>query len=714
MSTSYSIFKQRFKRTIAEAIYQEVTSQTAIYYHWFGKENSWTDFLSPFIPSSETDVPGAPSDNFRYELHVRRDILTAKKVKASDVSYVVRRIDWTLGEDGTGTVYDMYDDAYDTTENGGSNVVGYYGATKLEDAQFYVLTTDYNVYKCIDNNYNSKSTVMPTGTTPDIFTTSDGYKWKFMYSIPVSLRNRFLSDTYMPVSTALKSRFYSQGSIDVVNIENPGSGYDNSSTNTTAIVTGDGHQKYNPYLLSDIQIDDPGSGYTTLTLEIDPPFSSYVDWVSGGSVALGSYVKYTSGGKDNFYYVVSGTLLGSSGPTHELDGITGLPQTLTNGSCQLRYAGTTAQASVTIVGGEVDSISLDEGGYGYDVSVPGITLTGSNTTEAVLTPVMVKTEAEITLVISGGQIVGYTIDNPGAGYTDAQITVYDSTKTEEWNNNNTGGARLTADFSIGNLDTLQSNVELLATPGSIEVIKVVNSGTGYGAASVTINGDGTGATAVANCSGGKVVSIEITNPGSGYTWTDVVIAGAGTGAVARAIMSPLGGHGSNAIDELNANSIVFYTSIARDKNQGIEINNDYRKVGLVRNFKKFGSNEKFTDDIGSGCVLITGTFDPAKLQHDMLITKDGYKKYRIVDFNDTQILLSVFNNFTVSNGDILVTDPTNDGEVAPTVVSSNIVVTSVSERTIDQFSGDFLFFSVREPYSPTSEQIITVRTVLTI
>jgi hypothetical protein len=714
MSTSYSIFKQRFKRTIAEAIYQEVTSQTAIYYHWFGKENSWTDFLSPFIPSSTTDVPGAPSDNFRYELHVRRDILTAKKVKASDVSYVVRRIDWTLGEDGTGTVYDMYDDAYDTTEDGGNNVVGYYGATKLEDAQFYVLTTDYNVYKCIDNNYNSKSTVMPTGTTPDIFTTSDGYKWKFMYSIPVSLRNRFLSDTYMPVSTALKSRFYSQGSIDVVNIENPGSGYDNSSSNTTAVVTGDGHQKYNPYLFSDIQIDDPGSGYTTLTIEIDPPFSAYVDWVSGGSVALGSYVKHTSGGKDNFYYVVSGTLLGSSGPTHELDGITGLPQTLTNGSCQLRYAGTTAQASATIDGGEVDTVTLDEGGYGYDTESPGITLTGSNTTEAVLTPVMVKTDAEITLVISGGQIVGYTIDNPGAGYTDAQITVVDSTQTEEWNNNNEGGAKLTADFSIGNLDTLQSNVELLATPGSIEVIKVVNSGTGYGAATVTINGDGTGATATATCSGGKVVSIEMTNPGSGYTWTDVVITGLGTGAVARAIMSPLGGHGSNAIDELNANSIVFYTSIARDKNQGIEINNDYRKVGLVRNFKKFGSNEKFTDDIGSGCVLITGTFDSAKLQHDMLVTKDGYKKYRIVDFNNTQILLSVFNNFTVSNGNTLVTDPTNDGEVEPTVVSSNIVVTSVSERTIDQFSGDFLFFSVREPYSPTSEQIITVRTVLTI
>jgi hypothetical protein len=99
----------------------------------------------------------------------------------------------------------------------------------------------------------------------------------------------------------------------------------------------------------------------------------------------------------------------------------------------------------------------------------------------------------------------------------------------------------------------------------------------------------------------------------------------------------------------------------------------------------------------------------------MLLLKDGYKKFRVVDFTDTQILLSVFNNFTVNIGDTLVTDPTEGGNIPnPTIVSQNIIITSVSERTIDQFSGDFLFFSVREPYSPTEEQIITVRTVLTI
>jgi hypothetical protein len=922
MSSSYSMFKQTFKKTIADAVYQEVTSKTAKYYHWFGKENTWEDFLSPFIPSSTSDTPGAPSENFRYELHVRRDILTAKLIKPSDVSYVARRIDWN-----TGVVYDMYDDAYESTTGYGYGPA-YSGAVRLEDANFYVLTNEYNVYKCIDNNNNSPSTYQPTGTTPDVFETSDGYKWKFMYGIPVSLRNRFLSSAYMPVSTSLKTQFYSSGTISNIAIENGGGNYNPATT--SAIITGDGNKEFNPYLISSITTTNGGEGFVSIpNITISAPFLNSIVWSSTGDVPLGSYVSYLNPAtlKTNFYYVLSGTKLGTSGPIHTSG-------TITNGGAQLRYAGTTATAECVLSSGVVGLVSLIDGGYGYQdaptvtadapiikdadwVTLTSVILgrklkysgryyevttagtTGSagptHTTgavangsavltylgkDAVLTPVIVKTEAEISLVISpgidsvysvsvgltgskyaeiptvtiaapgsgtqaeatasisggrvtlisvtdpgngytstplvtvsnpkitfnaatslndvtevisytghrlvtgdavvynngggtsignltststyyvikvdndslrlatsainatngtyinltdgigsahtltltsgnatatailgtGGEIVGYSIDDPGIGYTNANIQIVDSSGSGS-------GAVLVADFSVGNVDTLQANVELLAVPGSVEVIKVVDGGIGYGGATATILGDGIGATADVICSGGKVTKVVITNAGSGYTWTDVQITGntGSSGAVARAIMSPSGGHGSNAINELNASSIVFYTSISRDKNQGIEINNDYRKVGLVRNFKQFGSNRTFTDDIGSGCVLITGTFNPALLQYDMLLIKDGYKKYRVVDFTDTQILLSVFNNFTVNIGDTLVTDPTEGGNIPnPTIVSQNIIITSVSERTIDQFSGDFLFFSVREPYSPTEEQIITVRTVLTI
>jgi hypothetical protein len=71
------------------------------------------------------------------------------------------------------------------------------GTQKLENAVFYVVTDEYNVYQCLDNDNNTPSTVKPTGTTVDAIQTSDGYIWKFLYTIPIALRNKFFQ-SYMP------------------------------------------------------------------------------------------------------------------------------------------------------------------------------------------------------------------------------------------------------------------------------------------------------------------------------------------------------------------------------------------------------------------------------------------------------------------------------------------------------------------------------------
>jgi len=750
MSLSYSLFKNKLRKTIIDALYNEVITKTSKYYHWLGKENSWADFLSPFIPSSSSDLPGPPQNNFRYDLHVRRDILTAKSIQPSDVSYVVPRINWEFGR-----VYDMYDDAYtepietaiqweadlnilsdDIIKTGsfyyravnagslgteppthvsGVEVNGtvelayftrdefaYSGAVSLETSLFYVITSDFNVYKCISNADNTPSTFMPSTTSTDVITMPDGYIWKFMYTIPISLRNRFLTTEWMPVTTALKSQFYSNGTIQQIIIDNAGTGY---QPGDAVVVTGDGYIENNPYALTEIIVIDSGLGYqsepsVTLsdpvigvgdtaelatasavldgdivdnvilltagygydatpypTATVDDPIEADSIWSPSASATEGSIIKAQVQSIDQFdrqytttvfYEVTAAGTLGEAPPTH-LEGVED------NGTAELTVVARTAVALVVIV----------------------------------------KTEADLELIIENGQIVGVIINDGGIGYTEVtSLEVVSETGQ---------GAVLIPDFAIGNINTLQANVELYAVPGSIETIKVVDAGEGYGSAVVQIRGDGEGATARALISSGRLSGVEVTNVGTGYTWTDVVITGNGTGATARAIMSPSNGHGYNAIDELNANSLMFYTSISRDKNQGIEINNDYRKVGLIKNIKKFGSNERFTADVGSGCVLVTGNFDITKLAYDMLLIKDGFKNYRIVDFNETQILVSVFNNFPLFAGDQLVTET---GYAFP--------VTDVKERTIDQFSGDLLFLSVREPFSPTSEQFITLRTVITI
>jgi len=696
MSVNYGLFKSRFKKTIADAIYNEVLAKSARYYHFLGKENAWTDFLSPFIPSQDPtvgDIPGAPSDDFRYELHVRRDILTAKLITPSDVSYVVPRIDWVSGE-----IYDMYDDAINPSAPAVS------GAIRLEEARFYVLTSEYNVYKCLYNNYGAVSTYEPTGTSTDPFVTGDGYKWKFMYTIPISLRNRFLSNAYIPVTTALKAPFYSDGEIVSLSITNGGSGY----INPQLIVTGKGYLKDNPYVIDGIIITEPGFGYTTAPLITFPSPT-----VISGSEDTATGEVTISGGSIN----TASILLPGYGYTADpVDPIITVEPPVTGA--------VNFSISTPVLEGDIISYA----GNFYEVPVGGAGTTGTSVpthitgtevngtasltyiaTQAVLEPVMKKTEADLEPIMgSGGEIIGVIINDGGTGYTEANIQIKEDATHPPTSTPDSTYAVIEANFNVGNVDTLQATVEQLAVPGTIDAMMVLDGGTGYGAATVTVRGDGQGCIATANVVGGKVHSINIVNPGYGYTWTDIVIGGGGTGAIVRAIMSPIGGHGSNAVDELNANSIMFYSSFSRDVNHGLNVTNDYRKAGLLRNLKQFGSQNRFNEDLGTGCVLITGTFDKTKLEYDMLIQKQeltppNYKNYRIVEFTDTQILVSVFNNFSILPDDTLVTPE-----------GYNIQVTAVQERTIDQFSGDFLFLTVREPFAPSEEQIITIRTVLTV
>ena len=67
----------------------------------------------------------------------------------------------------------------------------------------------------------------------------------------------------------------------------------------------------------------------------------------------------------------------------------------------------------------------------------------------------------------------------------------------------------------------------------IQSIGVVEAGSGYTTApTVTISGDGTGATAKATVSAGRVTNIEVTNSGTNYTVAEVSLSGGnGTGAV---------------------------------------------------------------------------------------------------------------------------------------------------------------------------------------
>ena len=75
------------------------------------------------------------------------------------MSFAAPRINWT-----SGTVYDYYRHDYGNRITGGTSIQSANsGATNLYDANFYVMNSNFQVYKCLDNNNNGQSTIEPTG-----------------------------------------------------------------------------------------------------------------------------------------------------------------------------------------------------------------------------------------------------------------------------------------------------------------------------------------------------------------------------------------------------------------------------------------------------------------------------------------------------------------------------------------------------------------------
>lgn len=509
------VLKDSIHTAIAETLYNDILTNRSVYHYFIG--GSYT---------TDQQYSTVAEDTLKYELDTRNEILSVKKVTASDVSFVIPRYDWS-----TGTVYDMFDDSYSPTKLSAT------GASALRDAMFYVVTDQFNVYKCLFNATGNPSTVKPTGNASSRFSTADGYVWKFMYTIPLSSRNKFLNNKFIPVQTALQAPFYSNGAIQSVQIVNAGTGY----TSATAAITGDG-------------------------------------------------------------------------------------------------------------------------------------------TGATATPVLV-----------GGQLVDVIVNTPGNGYSYANITI----------TGNGTGAQVTSNLSVGDIDTLQSNVELLATNGAISAIVVDSVGGSYPSATVSITGDGTGATAVPVLVNGAIVRIDLTAPGSGYTYASVVINGVGTGCVARAVMGPKGGHGKNAVYELFARRLQFYTSIASEKNQGFVIQNDYRQIGIIRNIKSFGLTSRYYLSNGSP-LFVFGLNNATTLKDDVLQDTGTGKQFRAYAVNGNSVLVQNLNNST----------PLINNTLLNITRGGIVTIGSITPPSVDKFSGDLLMIDNVSVVTQVPDQIITLKTAI--
>jgi hypothetical protein len=568
-----SLLKSPLDNSIADAVYNEIQNRSARYYYFLGKTLRWTDEANPPYPI----------DSFNYELQTRDEIITMKEINSTDVAFVIPRKDWVTGQvwDMYDDQYSTevqginliaggfgYSSVPTVTISGGGgsgasatavisngSIVGITlnsrgsgytstptltisggggqaaeatvvvniapsGAQRLEDTNCYALTDDFNVYKVLDNNNNAVSTYKPVGTVVDPVIMPDGYMWKYLYSIPIALRNKFLTDLYMPVVNSIRSQFYSGGELLNVKIDNAGQNY----TFANITVAGDGYRTSDPLLLSSLTISNAGSGYTSgANVTIAPPFNGANTWVAATGILLGQTVEYNN----NMYIcTVSGTTA-SPGPNHK-QGI------VANGTAALKYIGTRATGTLTVSGGavtgyslygQVYDITMTSGGLGYS-SAPSLTLSGGSGSGFVGQAVM-----------NGTSVSRVYISNSGDNYTSVPTISFGTL----WTGSTavTVGQQLyysTRLYTVTVAGTTSSTAPTIA--GAIATIPVTNGGSGYTSSPTFVVSapdvpGGNTAVVTANFAAGVITSITVSSGGTGYINPPTVTfsGGGGTGLV---------------------------------------------------------------------------------------------------------------------------------------------------------------------------------------
>lgn len=141
----------------------------------------------------------------------------------------------------------------------------------------------------------------------------------------------------------------------------------------------------------------------------------------------------------------------------------------------------------------------------------------------------------------------------------------------------------------------QSVIQTNAVDGQIVGYAIDNPGAGYGSApTITITGNGSSASATATISGGEVVKVIPSedssgnlvqaNFGSGYRYAAVSVSGGSptTAAVVRPILGKTGGIGANAIEDLKSNALMFNSKPVGAEGNDFGVGIQFRQVGLLK------------------------------------------------------------------------------------------------------------------------------------
>lgn len=154
------------------------------------------------IPWNETDTPPIPENSDKDIRDAILDVVSIKNVE--DTSYVVPRNLWSYG-----TQYFGYDDDISGNVN----------------QRYYVMNRDNEVFLCLQTGYDSEGLPVASIVEPDQnyedaeFRTSDGYLWKYIFTVGAEDARYFMGANYMPVNRITEEEGTNPASDDHIKIQ---------------------------------------------------------------------------------------------------------------------------------------------------------------------------------------------------------------------------------------------------------------------------------------------------------------------------------------------------------------------------------------------------------------------------------------------------------------------------------------------------------------
>ena len=321
---------------------------------------------------------------------------------------------------------------------------------------------------------------------------------------------------------------------------------------------------------------------------------------------------------------------------------------------------------------------------------------------------------------------------------------------------------LTTDYMPVSTD---STVAAAATDGKIESL-AVTAGSGYtdGTYYFPIFGDGTsqgtssGAIVRGTVSGGSFADFGLTAGtdttihagGSGYTFANVSLTnvfsdaslsssttvGSGTGAVIRPIISPKGGHGNNAVNELGGHFVMTNTTLTQAEGDDFTVANDFRNVGIVVDPTDFGTSTVATASTRRMTYVVKFSSNTGNFDVDEQITQATTGAVgRVVEWDNSRKLLyyqqerfssygtatttqsftafSGANNITGATSGAVGTPSTTGSETVTLAGGNTITLTSGYANPELKFdSGNIIYTENRKPIQRVSDQTEDIKIII--